>query len=168
MPYRLSVHPAKLRLLAGGLATTVAFTGLSAAAQAPLATAHGGPAAKAARTVSLVETANLKLRSEGESTLNERGYAHGTFNATLVAKMNLSANHVTATFTIYPKGGSITGKASAVFKVQNSTCYYGGTLNIVHGTGAFRHAAGSGIGISGTINRLTFALTVKAHGRMSL
>lgn len=168
MQYRLPVHPAKLRLLAVGLATAIAFASLAGAAQAPQAAAQGGPVARAAKAVNLVETANLKLRSEGESTLNERGYARGTFNATLVAKMNLSANHVTATFTIYPKGGSITGRASAIFKVQNSTCYYGGTLNIVHGTGAFRHASGSGIGISGTINRLTFALTVKAHGRMSL
>jgi hypothetical protein len=168
MPYRLFVPAVKPRLLAGVLAVAFAFAGLAEAARAPRATAHGQPAARAAKVVNLVETADLRLRSEGESTLNERGYARGTFNATLVARMNLSANHVTATFTIYPKGGSITGRASARFVVRNSTGYYGGTLDIVRGTGAFRHASGSGIGISGTINRLTFALTVKAHGRISL
>lgn len=126
------------------------------------------PSAHAARSLHLVENAHMTLTSEGETTLNERGTAIGTFDAKLLARLNLSANHVSAVFTIYPKGGSITGRASARFVIKNSTGYYGGTLTIVHGTGAFRHASGSGIGISGTINRITFALTVKANGYMKL
>jgi hypothetical protein len=39
---------------------------------------------------------------------------------------------------------------------------------IVRGTGAYRHASGKALGISGTINRYSFALTVKAHGELSL
>ena len=45
---------------------------------------------------------------------------------------------------------------------------HGGNLTIVHGTGAYRHASGKSIGISGTIDRISFALTVKAHGWMKL
>jgi hypothetical protein len=171
MPYRLAA-PVPVRMLVGALAFVILPAALIAAPGAPWAAAKGGkherPLAKAARSVNLVETAYLKLRSSGESTLNESGNAKGTFNAPLVARMNLSANRVTATFTIYPKGGSITGKASARFVVRNSTGYYGGTLDIVHGTGSYRHASGSGIDISGTINRLSFALTVKAHGRITI
>jgi hypothetical protein len=122
--------------------------------------------AKTARTVLLVETGRLSLTREGESTLSERGRASGTFNGALLARLTLSANHVSAVFTIYPKGGSITGRAYARFVSKGSTVYYGGTLSIVHGTGAFRHASGSNIGISGTISHLTFALTVKARGWM--
>jgi hypothetical protein len=124
--------------------------------------------ARAARKVYMVETARLSLTGEGETTLDERGVATGTFRAPLVARLNLSANHVTAIFTLHPKGGTITGKASAAFVVRNSTGYYGGTLTIVHGTGSYRHASGANIGISGTINRVTFALTVKAHGWITL
>lgn len=168
MQYRLAAPVPLLRLLTGALAAILLQGALATAVLAEGNGKHGQPLAKAARSVNLVETAYLKFRSGGESTLNEQGYAKGTFNAPLVARMNLSASHVSATFTIYAKGGSITGKASARFVVKGSTVYYGGTLNIVHGTGAYSHAAGSGIGISGTINRLSFALTVKAHGWMTL
>jgi hypothetical protein len=154
--------------------------GLPSATETALATGAGGasvaktgpaakaaPMAKAARTVFIVETGRLHLTKEGESTLNERGTATGTFGGALLARLTLSANRVNATFTIYSKGGSITGRASARFVSKGSIVYYGGTLAIVRGTGAYRHASGPKIGISGTINHLTFALTVKARGWMS-
>lgn len=123
--------------------------------------------ALAARRVRLVENAQLHLTGEGESTLNERGRATGTFNAPVTAQFNLSIGHVTAVFTLLLKGGTVTGKAEAKYKVSGSTAYYGGTLNVVRGTGAYRHASGSNIGISGTINHLNFNLTVKASGWIS-
>jgi hypothetical protein len=127
------------------------------------------PSAHAARTVFLYENAYLRLtHTNNESTLNERGNAYGTFRAPLTAFLRVSAEHVNAVFTIYPRGGSITGKASASFKVQGHTCYYGGLLTITQGTGPYRHASGKNIGISGTIDRISFALTVKAKGWMKL
>lgn len=127
------------------------------------------PSAHAARTLFLYENASLRLiHTNNETTLSERGYAHGTFNAALTSFLTVSAEHVNAIFTIYPRGGSITGKASAKFIVRGHTGYYGGTLAITRGTGAYKHASGTKIGISGTINRISFALTVKAHGWMKL
>lgn len=136
---------------------------------APAASATRSPAAHAARTVFLYENAHLRLtHTNNESTLNERGTAYGTFTAQLTAYLHVSAERVKAVFTIYPRGGSITGTASARFIVKGHTGYYGGTLTITHGTGSYRHASGKSIGISGTIDRISFALTVKAKGWMKL
>jgi hypothetical protein len=125
------------------------------------------PARQAGRLY-LLENGQLHLTSEGETTLNERGQAKGTFNAPVTSQLNLSPGHVAAVFTVYAKGGSVSGRAQARFVVRNSVGYYGGTLTITRGSGAYRHASGSNIGISGTINRLSFALTVKVDGWMSL
>jgi hypothetical protein len=131
--------------------------------------ALGGLAAdaQAAKRTRLVENAQLHLVGEGESTLNERGHATGTFDAPVTAHLNLSVGHVSAVFTLLLKGGSVTGKAQARYVVKGSIAYYGGTLNVVHGTGTYRHATGSDIDISGTINHLNFNLTVKANGLIS-
>jgi hypothetical protein len=131
-----------------------------------IATFEEGDASAVKRT-RLVETAKLHLAGEGESTLNERGHATGTFDAPVTAHLDLSIGHVTAVFTLLLKGGSVTGKAEARYVQKGSIVYYGGTLNIVHGTGAYRHASGSNIGISGTINHINFNLTVKANGWIS-
>lgn len=131
--------------------------------------ARFSPSAHVARTLFLYENARLRLtHTNHESTLNEHGMAYGTFKAALTAFLNVSAEHVSAVFTIYPHGGSITGKAYARFEVKGHTGYYGGNLNITHGTGVYRHASGKNIGISGTIDRISFALTVKAKGWMRL
>lgn len=138
---------------------------LASAASAP----SPSPSAHAARTLFLYENARLRLtHTNNESTLNERGTAYGTYTAPLAAYLNVSAERVNAVFTIYPRGGSITGSASARFVVKGHTGYYGGTLTITHGTGPYRSASGRNIKISGTIDRISFALTVKAHGWMKL
>jgi hypothetical protein len=126
-----------------------------------------GASGTAGRRLHLVENAQLHLTREGETTIDERGRATGTFNAPVTSELNLSPGHVTGVFTVYPKGGSISGRAQARFIVRDSIGYYGGTLTITRGTGAYRHASGSNIEISGTINRLSFALTVKVNGFMS-
>ncbi len=114
----------------------------------------------------LVENAQLRLthNNEYESTLGERGQAAGTFNAPVTAALTLSPGHVTATFTIYPHGGSISGIAQAKYIVKGSTGYFGGTLTITHGTGTYKHASGKNLGFSGTINRQHFNMSIKAHG----
>ncbi|HEX4837579.1 MAG TPA: hypothetical protein VFV03_03515 [Solirubrobacteraceae bacterium] len=122
--------------------------------------------ARQAKKVYLVENAQLRLthNNEYESTLGERGQATGTFNAPVTAALTLSPAHVKATFTIYPRGGSISGTAQANYIVKGSTGYFGGTLTITHGAGAYRHASGKNLGISGTIDRQHFNMSIKAHG----
>jgi hypothetical protein len=127
-----------------------------------------GPVGLQAKMVDLVENANLKLISEEGAALVERGRATGTYDAPVTATFTIHPKAVTATVTVYPHGGSITGVAQTNYVVQNSTGYFGGTLTITHGTGSFAHASGRALGISGTINRYNFAITVKAHGEVDL
>lgn len=121
-----------------------------------------------AKAVSLVETAQLKFAHEDGAALVEHGYAAGTYNAPVTAILTIHPTYVTAVVTIFPRGGSITGSARANYIVKNSTGYYGGDFAITRGTGSFRHVSGKALGISGTINRYTFDMTVKAHGRVTL
>lgn len=164
---------ALMALLSGAACLVAGAQAFVSAAQEPQAQAAErlrtpAPLARMARNLHLVERASLKQTGEGESSLDEIGRAWGTFNAPLSAHLNLSAGHVSAVFTLRPRGGTITGKASARYVISGSNAYYGGTMNIVRGTGAYRRARGSNIGISGTINRYNFALTVKADGWMQL
>lgn len=130
----------------------------------PSTAAAGREAAHMTRTVYLREYASLRLAKEDGNTLYERGHAWGTFGGGIVARLHFTANFVSAVFTLYPKGGSVTGTANARYIVKGSTGYYGGTLTITKATGSYRHASGKSIGISGTISRYSFKLSVKANG----
>lgn len=125
------------------------------------------PIARAAKTIELVESARLELASEEGPSLSEKGRANGTYNAPVRATFTIHPKSVTALVTVYPHGGSITGSAQANYIVQKSTGYFGGTFTVTRGTGTYRHASGKALGFSGTINRYTFAATVKAHGEVS-
>lgn len=162
------------------LASTVALILGPATAQAPAQSPAPGaraattqldrgndPLARAAREVNLQETGHLHAVGEPGTTIVEQGRATGTFNSSIAGRLTiLSANRVTATFTVRPKGGSITGRGSARFEQQGSNGYFGGTISITSGTGSYAHASGTNIGISGVVSRETFALTVHVHGKI--
>jgi hypothetical protein len=130
---------------------------------------HGenDPLARAAREVNLQETGHLHAVGEPGTTIIERGTATGTFNCAITVHLTIvSANNVTATFTVRPRGGSISGRGSARFSQKGANGYFGGTIAIAGGTGSYAHAAGTNIGISGVISRETFRLTVHVHGKI--
>jgi hypothetical protein len=134
----------------------------------PASGAPGQAIAREAKKVQLSENAQLKFTREDGSALVEYGHAIGTYNAPVSTILTIHSTSVTATVTIFPKGGSITGTAQANYIVKGSVGYFGGNFTITHGTGTYRHVSGRALGISGTINRETFAMTVKAHGEISL
>ncbi len=153
-------------LAACGLAL-VSVVGLTAQASG----GTGKPAAREARRVSLVETAHLKFTGEHGSALAERGRATGTYNAPVTVTLTLHPKSVTAVVTISPTGGSISGTANANYVVKGAYGYFGGTFTLRKGTGKYSHISevnGKPLGISGVINRTSFAMEVKAHGDVNL
>lgn len=153
-------------LAACGVALAAA-TGLTSQASG----GTGRPAAREARRVSLVETAHLKFTGERGSALSERGRATGTYNAPVTVTLTIHPKSVTAVVTIYPTGGSIGGIANANYVVKGANGYFGGTFTLRRGTGKYSHISevnGKPLGISGVIDRISFAMEVKAHGEANL
>jgi hypothetical protein len=154
-------------LAACALAVVVTAIGLTAQASG----GTGKPAAREAKRVSLVETAHLKFTAEHGAALAERGRATGTYNAPVTVTLTIHPKSVTAVVTIYPSGGSISGTAHANYIVKGAYGYFGGTFTLHRGTGKYSHISeinGKPLGISGTINRISFAMEVKAHGEVNL
>ncbi len=74
---------------------------------------------------------------------------------------------VTASFTIYPRGGgSINGRASGSLHSSGQYASFGGTMFVTGGTGRYRHAHATG-GFYDVINRHTYSLTVQTRGTLS-
>jgi hypothetical protein len=123
---------------------------------------------RAARTFSLTETGHLRLTSKHGFTLNEQGTATGTISGTIYIHLHIvSTNRVTAEVNIYPRGGSLTGEATASYHPAGAVATFSGKINIVRGSGGYSHARGSGLSFTGTVRRIDDAVTVRVSGRMS-
>jgi hypothetical protein len=130
--------------------------------------AAGAVRASTARTLDLNESGSLHLTSHHGLTLNEQGSASGTIRGTIYIHLTVSStNHVTAEVNIYPSGGSLTGYASASYRVEGATAHFSGTMSVDRGTGSYSGARGSGLGFNGTVQRDNDAVTVSLTGRMS-
>jgi hypothetical protein len=126
------------------------------------------PRALASRTFSLNETGHLHLTSHHGFTLNEQGSASGTISGTIYLHLHVvSTNRVTAEVNIYPRGGSLTGYATASYHPSGGVASFNGTMSISRGSGRYSHAHGSGLSFTGTIQRANDAVTVHVNGRMS-
>jgi hypothetical protein len=157
----------------GFWAASLAMAGLCAALGVVSADAHRrppvgtvkGPAALTARTISLTEYGHLRAIPHSGNTIYEEGRATGTYACRIAVRLTIvSANRVTVTFTVSPKGGTVSGKGSARYVAESAYGYFGGTLSITKGTGSFAHASGANIGFSGKFNRETLGVTVRVHG----
>jgi hypothetical protein len=127
-----------------------------------------GPRAGAARTFALSETGHLRLTSHHGFTLNEHGSATGTIFGTIYIHLHVvSTNRVTAEVNIYPRGGSLTGYATASYHPAGAVASFNGTMSIARGSGRYSHAHGSGLSFTGTVQRSNDAVTVHVNGRMS-
>jgi hypothetical protein len=153
-------------LVVGLLALLVGCAALETDARGSTADASGGRSLGfSARTIALSETGHLRAVGHGGSTIEEQGEATGTYDCSITVHLVIaSAERVTATFTVRPRGGTVSGSGSAAFSVEGAYGYVGGTLKITRGTGIFVHASGRAIGFSGRFNRETFSATVHVHG----
>lgn len=160
--------PFRLRLMAAATSVDWAKSGvvvwlalLLASCLAPRADAH-----QAFRSVN--EYGALSLQSNKGSTINERGHGWGTLNCTVAIQLTLSGTLVTARYTAYPSGGSITGTATAhIHSATTKVAAFSGTITLKTGTGGYAGPAGVGA-FQGTINRTSYAMTVHITGRLRL
>ena len=126
------------------------------------------PRAGAARTITLREAGHLRCTSSSGLKPNEQGSASGTIKGKIYIHLDVvSPNRVTAEVNIYPNGGSLTGSGSANYHVNGGTASFSGKMSINRGTGSYANAHGSGLSFSGTIQRLSGAVTVHLSGSMS-
>jgi hypothetical protein len=155
---------ARRTLAIGG--ALAAATGASALAVG--ATGASGSTARAARTVTLNDTGNLHKTSKKGFNLYESGSASGSISGSITVHLDVvSTNKVTAELTVYPKGSSISGKASGSYRTNGGTASFSGTLSVTHGSGSYSGAHGSGISFNGTIQRSNDSMTVHVDGKFS-
>jgi hypothetical protein len=120
------------------------------------------------RTFSLRENAHLHLTSKHGFTLNEQGVTSGTLTGKIYVHLRIvSTSRVAAEVSIYPRGSSISGYASASYKRGTEAGSFAGSMSISRGTGRYSHAHGSGLSFTGTIKRSNDAITVYVSGTAS-
>jgi hypothetical protein len=129
-------------------------------------TARRAPApARAAHVVNAKDEGHLHLVSESGSNLVEEGTVTGTIPGRVKVNFNIGPT-VRASFTIYARGGgTISGRGQGTLRSTGLYSTFGGSLSVVHGTGRYAHAHGTG-GLYGAINRKTYALTVQTVGKL--
>jgi hypothetical protein len=150
------------------LLATLASTALvTLSAPTALYATPRSPLARAARTISATDEADLHYvrRRSSESHLFEEGTARGTLPGSVHAECHLGAA-ISANVTIYTEGGTIHGHGSATPHASGIYESFAGTLVITGGTGRYAHARGRA-GLYGLFNRRTYSLTVQTTGSLS-
>jgi hypothetical protein len=126
------------------------------------------PASADASLTSVNEYGSLRMQRHKGSTIDEKGVGWGTFNCSVVIALTLSGTLITANYTAYLQGGSISGTASAhIHSATTTAARFSGTISLRHGTGSRSHASGTA-GFAGTINRTSYAMTTHVTGRLRL
>lgn len=157
---------ARLRVSSAALAAAALTT---AAVFGPGAAGAAGPRAKAARTLSVSDSANLRLNNHKGTELKESGTAKGNLPGKIYIQLKLASQKtVTAKIQVYPSGGSLSASASASYRVvTSSSASFSGTLNITGGSGRYAKAKGSKLSFSGTVHRPSDAVSVRVSGKIS-
>lgn len=122
------------------------------------------PRARAAHTLKASDTAHLRYLSASGSLLYEEGSAKGALPGQMRARVNVSATF-TGRFTIYARGGSITGHGTATPHGSGTYESFAGSLAVTGGSGRYTHAHGRA-GLYGTFNRNTYGFVVQTTGTL--
>ena len=125
------------------------------------------PAAASARTITVNQTAQLRLVKRVGTVLYEQGTTSGTLPGIVSATLTVNVAKVGGEITFYPRrGGTITFKANGVPTSAGVLSRASGTMTIVRGTGRFADARGT-VRFNALLNRRSWAISVSASGRMS-
>lgn len=153
------------RRAAARLVLLVGMLGLLAWMSVAHAATRPNARAGIARTLSVTDSAHLHLVHNGGEYITEEGQATGTVPGKVRADVEVGAT-VAAKFTIYARGGTITGEGSGKLKGRVEEPSFGGTMKAIRGTGRYKHVHGHG-GFYGTLNRATYKLLVQTTGTLS-
>jgi hypothetical protein len=133
-----------------------------------LAGAPAVPARAQSPLRSVNEYGRLSLKSSRGATIFEQGSGWGSFGCAVSITLTVDGTLVRASYLAHPHGGSIRGSARAYIRSANKAgAYYSGTIWLHGGTGAYAGASGSA-SFSGTINRKTYAMSLRIAGRVRL
>jgi hypothetical protein len=121
-------------------------------------------AAHAAHALKASDTAHLHYLSASGSLLYEEGRARGTLPGRMRAHVNIGATF-TGNFTIYTRGGSVTGHGTATPHGSGTYESFAGSLVVSGGSGRYLHAHGRA-GLYGTFDRDNYAFLVQTTGTL--
>jgi hypothetical protein len=122
----------------------------------------------AAATIALSERGRLHDTGGRGRTLNAEGSASGTIAGAIYIHLMLATlSRVTAEVNIYPSRGSLSGYASARYRLAGPYVSFSGTMSIARGTGRYAGARATGLRFSGTIRRSDEAIAVDVSGELS-
>jgi hypothetical protein len=162
MKSRLRQLPSRAR---GQACIVVSLTIL--AASSSFAPSEAAPRAAISRSEHLAVVAHLHYVTARGSYLFEEGPASGALAGTVSARVRITAD-ISGSFTFYSPGGSVRGYGSAKLNESGSYASFGGTLQVLGGTGRYAHAHGSGR-LYGVFNRRSprLELTIQTTGNLS-
>jgi hypothetical protein len=133
-----------------------------------LALAAPAGAAASSSPASVNEYGSLHIQSHKGYTIYEKGIGWGSFNCSVVIGLTLKGTLVTASYTAYLHGGSVSGTATAhIHSATTTAAFFSGTITLDRGTGSRSRASGTA-SFAGTINRTTYAMTTHIAGKLRL
>jgi hypothetical protein len=147
------------------------FAGLlvTAAACAWVATPTlGMTGAHAARTLNVRDEGHLRfIKSSGSQVIDE-GRASGSFPGWVKVRFTYNGEpSVSAQFTIYGSGGSISARGSgSLSNAASASPSFRGRMYTTGGSGRYAHVHGGGE-MFGVFNRRSYGLIVQAVGKLS-
>lgn len=123
--------------------------------------------ATAARTMSINESANLKIVHQEYHHVEARGQTYGTFKGAIVLHYSIdTGERSSSSFVTYPSGGRMYGGAICTYRVSGGNSYFAGNVKINGGTGRYRHAYGTAIHISGILERWHLRMSIHITGKL--
>lgn len=119
------------------------------------------------RTVSVYESAQLKLVRHHLYRLEEEGRESGTVRCTVRAIVDITYTNAKVSFTTCSGRNTFHGNGTTSFYVAGAKAYFKGVLTVRGGTGTYTHASGN-LQVAGTFERKTYALSFKVTGKLRI
>jgi hypothetical protein len=125
------------------------------------------PAAAAAHTLHVRDEGKLRFVKASGSAVIDEGAVHGNLPGSGRVRFTYNGNPtVSASFVIWGRGWSVSGRASGRLSNPNSPApSFRGKLTITGGSGTYKHASGDGE-LFGVFNRRSYGLTVQTIGTL--